>query len=123
MSGDPGNLVPYRAGVRLENDHVIGPSHQETLDVVSMAARTQRPLLVTGESGTGKEQCARLYHALGPKPRGPFVAKNCADFTRELAAAELFGARKGSHSAATSDQPGLMTHAEGGTCSWTRSAR
>jgi transcriptional regulator with PAS, ATPase and Fis domain len=71
-------------------------------------------MLIHGESGSGKELAARLYHASGPRSRGPFVAINCATIPEGVAERLLFGARKGAFSGAV-DAPGHFQAANGGT--------
>jgi len=73
------------------------------------------PVLVRGETGSGKELVARAIHQNGPRRHGPFVSVNLAAIPRELAAAELFGARKGAFTGAVKDQHGFFQAAEGGT--------
>jgi transcriptional regulator with PAS, ATPase and Fis domain len=77
-------------------------------------ARTEGPILLAGETGTGKEVYARALHQLSGRP-GPFVAVNCASFQRDLFESELFGYRRGSHSQASEDHPGILSTAEEGT--------
>jgi len=80
-----------------------------------LAAPLDVNVLLTGESGTGKSQLARSIHANSPRSAGPFVELNCAAIAPNLFESELFGAKKGSHSTATSDQIGKVAAAEGGT--------
>ncbi|HTJ82064.1 MAG TPA: sigma 54-interacting transcriptional regulator, partial [Polyangiaceae bacterium] len=61
------------------------------------------------------EVAARALHDLGDRKDKPFVAFNCAAIPRELFEAELFGYRRGSFTGATSDAPGVIRAADGGT--------
>ena len=63
------------------------------------AARSKGPVFVTGETGSGKELVAREFHNLAA-PGRPFVAVNCAAFTKELIGSELFGHEKGAFTGA-----------------------
>ena len=70
--------------------------------------------LVTGETGTGKELVSRALHTWSER-EGPFVVCNCASVVPTLFDSELFGHKKGSFTGATSDRPGLVDTACGGT--------
>lgn len=72
-------------------------------------------VLITGESGTGKELVARAIHEFSPKKHGKFLAFNCASFTEELLANELFGHEKDAFTGATKSRAGLFESADGGT--------
>ena len=72
------------------------------------------PVLIEGETGTGKEYAARYLHACTSDPNAPFIAVNCGTLHSGLAAAELFGCRKGAFTGAES-RPGLMRQSNGGT--------
>jgi len=58
---------------------------------VARVAQTTFTVLVEGESGAGKELVARELHRGSTRPRGPFVAVNCAALVESLVEAELFG--------------------------------
>jgi transcriptional regulator with PAS, ATPase and Fis domain len=108
------------AALEAEQDRPLGPLGTAspalalTVRRLRALADCDRPLLISGETGTGKEVYARAVHALSGR-RGPFLAVNCAAFQRELLESELFGYRRGSHSQATEDSPGIVAAAEGGT--------
>lgn len=72
-------------------------------------------VLIIGERGTGKELVARSIHYLGKRRNAPFVAANCAAFSKELLAAELFGAEKGAYTGANQRKYGYIELANGGT--------
>ena len=71
--------------------------------------------LIRGESGTGKELVASAIHAGSPRRRGPFEAVNMGAMPGNLAAAELFGAKKGAFTGADRNREGLFARADGGT--------
>ena len=72
------------------------------------------PVLLRGETGTGKELVARALHQASGRP-GPFLAVNLAALPAELAAAELFGNRRGAFTGAGADRRGLCAAADRGT--------
>ncbi len=83
--------------------------------MATKAARSRAPILITGETGTGKEIVARAIHSMSPRDRGPFVAINCSAIPETLLESELFGYRRGAHSEARIDKPGLFLQADRGT--------
>ncbi len=84
------------------------------LQQMRAAARSHVDVLLQGESGTGKELFARMIHASGPRPAGPFIAINCAAIPNELLEAELFGVQKGVATGVEA-RPGRFVQADGGT--------
>jgi transcriptional regulator with PAS, ATPase and Fis domain len=108
------------SAVRTDHERPMGPVPTASpllaaaLRRLRILARTDQPILLAGPTGVGKEVYARAVHALSGR-RGPFVAVNCASFPRELFESQLFGYKRGSHSQATEDNPGILTTAEGGT--------
>ena len=72
-------------------------------------------VLLRGETGTGKELAARALHEHSPRASRPFLTVNLAAVPPSLAAAELFGSRKGAYTGSVRDQPGYFDLADGGT--------
>ncbi|MFP2925024.1 sigma 54-interacting transcriptional regulator [Pyxidicoccus sp. 3LG] len=111
--------------------HLADPSAREAEDALGMVgsslglqrvrqhvtrvADLEVPVLVRGETGSGKELIARAIHQHGARRDKPFVSVNLGAIPRELAAAELFGARKGAFTGAVRDQPGFFESAHEGT--------
>jgi Nif-specific regulatory protein len=97
--------------------NIIGESDsmQEVFRIVGKVASSQATILLRGESGTGKELIAHALHYQGLKPKGPFVAINCAALPENLLEAELFGYDKGAFTGAVASKPGRFELARGGT--------
>jgi transcriptional regulator of acetoin/glycerol metabolism len=109
------DVRPYRgAAIELRGDLVMGPILGAAWTRIAAAARTGETLYVTGETGVGKELGARAFHEHGPRPKGPFVAINCAAIPQGVAERLLFGSRRGAYSGAV-DAEGYLQAADGGT--------
>jgi len=72
-------------------------------------------VLLTGESGVGKNLLAKIIHHSSPRRDKLLLSINCATFTEELLASELFGYEKGSFTGAAGQKHGLVEIADGGT--------
>ncbi len=106
--------------VRLETgvfENMIGRSRamMRVFETIEKVAPTDVTVLVRGESGTGKELVARAIHFRSPRSRKPFIAVNCAAFSRELVESELFGHEKGAFTGAVQRREGKFEAADGGT--------
>lgn len=101
--GDTLGMVGESPGLRRVREHI-----QRIADL-------HVPVLVRGETGTGKELVAQAIHQHSPRKDRPFLSVNLGSIPKELAAAELFGAHKGSFTGATRDREGFFRAAQGGT--------
>lgn len=93
----------------------VAPQMREFFELVARVATTSSSILIRGETGTGKELVAQAIHQLSSRATGPFRAVNCATFTPELLASELFGHVRGAFTGAIRDRQGLFASASGGT--------
>ncbi|MFY0570194.1 sigma 54-interacting transcriptional regulator [Archangium lansingense] len=82
---------------------------------ITQVADLDVPVLIRGETGSGKELIAQAIHRHSTRRDKPFVSVNLGAIPRELAATELFGARKGAFTGAVRDQSGFFQAAHGGT--------
>jgi DNA-binding NtrC family response regulator len=106
--------------VRLETgvfENMVGKSRamMRVFETIDKVAPTDVTVLIRGESGTGKELVARAIHFRSPRARKPFIAVNCAAFSRELVESELFGHEKGAFTGAVARREGKFEAANGGT--------
>ncbi|SNZ03937.1 DNA-binding transcriptional response regulator, NtrC family, contains REC, AAA-type ATPase, and a Fis-type DNA-binding domains [Persephonella hydrogeniphila] len=85
------------------------------IEFIKKVAPFDNTVLIYGESGVGKELVARAIHQLSRRKDKPFIAVNCANLSRELVEAELFGYKKGAFTGATQDRKGILEKANGGT--------
>ena len=91
------------------------PQMLKVCRTVEKVAPTDVTTLLLGESGTGKELIARALHDLSVRPKGPFVAINCAAIPDTLLESELFGYEKGAFTGAAKQTRGKIEYADGGT--------
>ena len=91
------------------------PKMIDFFELVRRVARSESTVLIRGETGTGKELVARAIHRLGRRSKKPYRAVNCATFTSELLASELFGHVRGAFTGAVRDRKGLFELGDGGT--------
>lgn len=81
---------------------IIGesPLMLETIKRSRIAAQSDSNILIQGESGVGKDVFAQAIHNASKRSHKPFVAINCAAFSKELIASELFGYESGAFTGA-----------------------
>lgn len=107
--------IPLGPGVaRFEPDPGVSLWRARAERLIDVAAPSALPVLVLGPTGAGKELLAQRAHQASRRS-GPLVSVNCATFSRELLAAELFGHTQGAYSGATGARGGLFVAAQGGT--------
>jgi len=110
LNGDRGTSIQWKnVGLVTRSARV-----REVLSTAETFAAGRLPILILGETGTGKDLLAKGIHDLSGR-RGNYVPVNCAAASRELFAAELFGARKGAYTGATDTREGLAKQAAHGT--------
>ncbi|WP_159472574.1 sigma-54 dependent transcriptional regulator [Dyadobacter sp. 3J3] len=98
-------------------DFIEGSSaiSKQLYEYVRLVAPTDMSVIIQGESGTGKEHVAKSIHRLSKRSDGPFVAIDCGSLSKDLAASELFGHKKGAFTGALQDKIGQFEAADGGT--------
>ncbi|WNG30639.1 sigma-54-dependent Fis family transcriptional regulator [Cystobacter fuscus] len=92
-----------------------GPGMRRVREEISRVADLNVPVLIRGETGSGKELVARAIHQHSSRRARPFISVNLGAIPKELAAAELFGARRGAYTGATQEREGFFRAAHGGT--------
>lgn len=93
----------------------VAPEMLRLFELIRRAGRSDATVLIRGESGTGKELVASALHQCSQRSTQPFQAVNCATFTSELLASELFGHVRGAFTGAIRDRKGLLSLADRGT--------
>ncbi len=88
---------------------------KKVLSVIDGMKDSDCSVLLTGESGVGKNLVAKIIHSSGRRQDRSFLPINCATFTEELLASELFGHEKGAFTGAFKTKQGLIEIADTGT--------
>lgn len=96
LSKYTGNIARYTFSDIVVEDR----RYRKILDASKTVAGSESNLLLLGESGVGKDILAQAIHNSSPRRNGPFVAINCAAFSRELISSELFGYEEGAFTGA-----------------------
>jgi transcriptional regulator with PAS, ATPase and Fis domain len=112
-------LVTNRSGAiaKFSFNDIIGQSDSivKAKYLAHRFAASRENVFLRGESGTGKELFAQAIHNQY-RPRGPFIAVNCAAMPRNLIESELFGYESGAFTGAEKNgRPGKIELANGGT--------
>lgn len=96
---------------------IVGQSEllHKAIQLAKRVAETDSTVLLTGETGTGKEVFAQAIHQQSSRSKQPFVAVNCAAFSKELLESELFGYKTGAFTGANKDKKGLFEEANRGS--------
>jgi two-component system response regulator HydG len=119
-SANTQTVAPARTSKKADkfsNEFIEGKSKisKQLYEYVRLVAPTDMSVIVLGESGTGKEHVAKSIHNLSKRSNGPFVAIDCGSLSKDLAASELFGHKKGAFTGALMDKIGQFEAADGGT--------
>jgi transcriptional regulator with PAS, ATPase and Fis domain len=77
------------------------PAYKEILIKAQISSLSDCNILLLGESGTGKDIIAQAMHNASPRKEYPFVAVNCASFSKDLIASDLFGYAAGAFTGAS----------------------
>ena len=90
-------------------------SMKNILQIIENIRESDCTILLTGESGVGKSLVAKIVHFNSRRKNMPFLSINCATFTENLLASELFGHEKGAFTGAVRTKQGLLEIADAGT--------
>lgn len=85
------------------------------LDIIESIKDSDCNMLLTGETGVGKSLLAKIIHFTSRRQNMPFLSVNCATFTEDLLASEIFGHERGAFTGAVRTKQGLVEIADTGT--------
>ncbi|MDA8079907.1 MAG: sigma-54 dependent transcriptional regulator [Nitrospiraceae bacterium] len=88
---------------------------KRVIELINSIRNSDCNVLITGESGVGKGLVAKLIHYTSARKDASLLALNCAVFTEELLASELFGHERGAFTGAITAKKGLIEITDGGT--------
>jgi DNA-binding NtrC family response regulator len=110
-------VADLKQQAEMNESRILGNSPQivTVRRLIRQIAETDSNVVITGASGTGKELVAAAIHHLSRRAARKFLPINCASFTEDLLANELFGHEKDAFTGATSARCGLLEAADGGT--------
>lgn len=110
-------LCPAETATPPAGGALIGVSRamQAIWRAVERTAPTNLPVLIRGETGTGKELVAQALHLMSDRAGENMVSVNMATLSKDLGAADLFGATKGAFTGAVRDRMGFFETASNST--------
>jgi len=91
------------------------PVFLQCIETLSLAAKSNVPILIYGETGVGKEMAAQFIHEQSARSTKPYVELNCAAIPEALFESELFGHERGAFTGCAGLKPGLFETADKGT--------
>ena len=109
-------LIPSAAAGATDSTMVgVSPQLQTVFERLQRLKGIDEPVLIRGPTGVGKELVAESIVAGSDRAQQPFLSVNLGALSPSLAAAELFGVKKGAFTGAEKDRSGYFGAAEGGT--------
>jgi transcriptional regulator with PAS, ATPase and Fis domain len=85
------------------------------LQLATLAARSDVPVVLLGETGTGKTLLAQAIHNSSARANRAFIAFNAAAISDTLLESQLFGHERGAFTGAQQTMKGKFELADGGT--------
>jgi transcriptional regulator with PAS, ATPase and Fis domain len=101
--------------LRVEDLTTSNEAMERCLQLASMAAKSDVPVVLLGETGTGKTLLAHAIHNSSARTRGPFVSFNASAMSDTLLESQLFGHERGAFTGAQQSVKGKFELADGGT--------
>src|SRR5881296_2361041 len=101
--------------LRLEDLTTSNDAMARCLQLATLAARSDVPVVLLGETGTGKTLLAQAIHNSSARANRPFIAFNASAISDTLLESQLFGHEKGAFTGAQQAIKGKFELANEGT--------
>src|SRR4026208_1481039 len=101
--------------LRLEDLTTSNDAMARCLQLATLAARSDVPVVLLGETGTGKTLLAQAIHNSSKRAKGPFIAFNASAISDTLLESQLFGHERGAFTGAQTTVKGKFELANEGT--------
>jgi transcriptional regulator with PAS, ATPase and Fis domain len=101
--------------LRLEDLTTSNEAMARCLQLASLAAKSEVPVVLLGETGTGKTLLAHAIHNSSARAGRPFIAFNASAISDTLLESQLFGHERGAFTGAQQSVKGKFELADGGT--------
>jgi transcriptional regulator with PAS, ATPase and Fis domain len=103
------------ARLRVEDIATSNEAMARCLQLATLAANSEVPVVLLGETGTGKTLLAHAIHNSSARAKGPFISFNASAMSDTLLESQLFGHEKGAFTGAQQTLKGKFELADGGT--------
>src|SRR6266850_1862208 len=101
--------------LRLEDLATSNDAMARCLQLATLAARSDVPVVLLGETGTGKTLLAQAIHNSSGRAHQPFISFNASAISDTLLESQLFGHERGAFTGAQQSVKGKFELADGGT--------
>src|SRR6201981_834642 len=101
--------------LRLEDLTTRNEAMGGCIQLATLAARSDVPVVLLGETGTGKTLLAQAIHNSSTRASHPFIAFNASAISDTLLESQLFGHERGAFTGAQQSIKGKFELADGGT--------
>ena len=108
-------MQQQRSTLTLEHLTSSNEAMARCLQLASLAASSDVPVVLLGETGTGKTLLAHAIHNSSARATGPFISFNASALSDTLIESQLFGHERGAFTGAQHSVKGKFELANGGT--------
>src|SRR5258705_3503671 len=105
--------TPFR--LKVEDITTGNEAMARCLQLASLAAKSDVPVVLLGETGTGKTLLAHAIHNSSARAAGAFISFNASAMSDTLLESQLFGHERGAFTGAQQTLKGKFELADGGS--------